>query len=612
MDQPPAILATDVGSTTTKAILIEHRDGRYRLTARGESPTTVEAPHEDVMVGVVNALHRLEEASERKLLDGDRLLMPSASGSGADVFLATSSAGGGLQMAVAGIIKNLTAESAQRAALGAGAIVMDVISIDDARLVIERIRRLKELRPDMILLSGGTDEGDISHVAAIAEYIAAANPRPRLGGHAKVPVIYAGNTKAREYVEDVLGELTDVRVVDNIRPRLERETLGPARAAIHDLFLEHVMARAPGYRRLLELTDSHIQPTPMAVGKILQRLAEAQGVNVLAVDIGGATTDVFSIMNGKFNRTVSANLGMSYSLANVMVEAGVDSILRWLPFSLGERELRNWTANKMIRPTTLPQDLDELIVEHALAREALRLSFQHHRSLAVTLRGVQQKRTFDDVFTQRQTGQELVDLARLDVVVGSGGVLANAPRPAQAMLMLIDSLQPQAVSRLFADSVFTMPHLGALSDINPEAALDVLVSDCLVPLGACVAPRAEARQGELLALVHLSLPDGRKERVELRGGQLIRLPLGPTERAGLVVEPRRNVDMGAGPGHRVSGEVAGGEVGLVLDGRGRPIAFPSRPEARVSAVREWLAAMGAYEESLLLHYERSYGGGGRP
>ncbi len=453
VEQFQAILAADVGSTTTKAILIERNGQGYHLRARGEAPTTVESPHEDVMIGMRNALHRLEEASGRKLLGESGLIVPAADSQGIDLFVATSSAGGGLQMTVAGLIKTLTAESAQRCALGAGAIVMDVVSIDDARLVIERIRRLKEMRPDMILLSGGTDEGDISHVAAIAEYIAAANPKPRLGGSVRVPVIYAGNVKAREYVEDVLGDLMDVRVVDNIRPRLDREVLEPARAAIHDLFLEHVMAQAPGYRNLLELTQSRIQPTPMAVGKILRRLSESQEVNIVAVDIGGATTDVFSIMDENFNRTVSANLGMSYSLANVMVETGVERILRWLPFELSERELRNWTANKMIRPTTLPQGLDELVFEHAMAREAIRLSFENHRKLAVTLRGVQQKRTFDDVFDQKLTGQPLVSLSQLDVIIGSGEHFLYAPRRAQA-LVLIDALQPEAVSRLFVDSVF--------------------------------------------------------------------------------------------------------------------------------------------------------------
>ena len=97
-------------------------------------------------------------------------------------------------------------------------------------------------------------------------------------------------------------------------------------------------------------------PTPGAVGNILTTIAERQGKNALAVDIGGATTDVFSVFDGVFNRTVSANLGMSYSISNVVAEAGLDNVLRWVHLEgMDERELRNRVKNKMIRPTTIPQ-----------------------------------------------------------------------------------------------------------------------------------------------------------------------------------------------------------------------------------------------------------------
>ena len=112
-------------------------------------------------------------------------------------------------------------------------------------------------------------------------------------------------------------------VTENIRPVLEEENLEPARHVIHDLFLEHVMAQAPGYRKLMDWTSAPIMPTPGAVGEIMQTIARQQGINVVGVDIGGATTDVFSVFDGVFNRTVSANLGMSYSVSNVLAEAGL-------------------------------------------------------------------------------------------------------------------------------------------------------------------------------------------------------------------------------------------------------------------------------------------------
>src|SRR5689334_24685297 len=197
-----SILATDCGSTTTKAILIERGAEGYRLVTRGEAPTTVEAPFEDVTRGVLNAVREVEELRGRKLLEGDTILSPQRGDDGVDLYLSTSSAGGGLQMMVSGLVLQMTGESAQRAALGAGAIVMDVMALNDGRRPYQKIKRLRQLRPDMILLSGGTDGGDVKRVAEMAERLAAANPKARLGAGYELPVIYAGNKDAASHVRE--------------------------------------------------------------------------------------------------------------------------------------------------------------------------------------------------------------------------------------------------------------------------------------------------------------------------------------------------------------------------------------------------------------------------
>ena len=488
-----SILATDCGSTTTKAILIEKRGDEYHLVVRGEAPTTVEAPVEDVTAGVINAITEVEELAGRKLLKDGQILKPQQGEAGTDLYISTSSAGGGLQMMVAGVVRNLTAESAERAALGAGAIVMDVIASNDKRLPHEKIERIRHLRPDMVLLSGGIDGGTTSHVAELAEIIEAANPKPRLGVTYELPVIYAGNKDASEVVGERLGDKMALEVVDNLRPVLERENLMPTRLKIQDQFLEHVMAHAPGYKKLISWTDAPIMPTPGAVGAIMQTIAAQQNIEVVGVDIGGATTDVFSVFKNQegeaiFNRTVSANLGMSYSISNVLAEAGMENVLRWVPFDIDVGDLGNRIKNKMIRPTTIPQALEELIIEGAIAREALRLAFDQHKQLAVELRGVQQQRTISEAFSQSETGATLVDMLSLDLIVGSGGVLSHAPRRNQAMLMMIDAFQPEGVTHLAVDSIFMMPQLGVLAQVNEAAATQVFERDCLIHLGTCIAP----------------------------------------------------------------------------------------------------------------------------
>ena len=228
------ILATDCGSTTTKAILIEKVDGIYRQTHRGEAPTTVEEPFADVTIGVINAVTEVAELAGRRLVGDDGLIIqPADRDTGCDLYISTSSAGGGLQMLVAGVVRQMTAESAKRAALGAGAIVMDVIASNDKRRPHEQIQRIRELRPDMILVSGGTDGGDTKKVVEISELIAPAKPQPRFGSGYTLPLIFAGNKDAAPLVEDVFDESIDLTIVDNLRPVLERENLGPTRNHSH-------------------------------------------------------------------------------------------------------------------------------------------------------------------------------------------------------------------------------------------------------------------------------------------------------------------------------------------------------------------------------------------
>ena len=204
-DSVNVILATDCGSTTTKAIMIERVDGVYRQTHRGEAPTTVEEPFANVTVGVINALTEIQEVSGRRLIDDDGVIIRPASGDeGCDIYISTSSAGGGLQMMVAGVVREMTAASAKRAALGAGAIVMDTIAANDRRRPHEQIQRIRELRPDMVLISGGTDGGDTKKVTEIAELIAPAKPRPRFGKSYELPIIFAGNTDARPEIDRVV------------------------------------------------------------------------------------------------------------------------------------------------------------------------------------------------------------------------------------------------------------------------------------------------------------------------------------------------------------------------------------------------------------------------
>jgi len=470
-----------------------------------------------------------------------------------------------------------------------------VIASNDRRKPHEQIQRIRELRPDMMLVSGGTDGGTTSHVVKIAELIAPAKPQPRFGAQYLLPIIYAGNRDAVPNIERLFKDGFELSIVENLRPVLEQENLGPARDAIHDLFLEHVMAHAPGYNTLMEWTDAPIMPTPGAVGDILQTIARTQNINVVGVDIGGATTDIFSVFNGTFNRTVSANLGMSYSISNVCAEASLPNVMRWVHIDMDEREVRNRVKNKMIRPTTIPQSIEALVFEQAVAREALRLAYDQHKDFATTLKGIQQQRSVGDTFSQKTGGQSIIDNMKLNLLVASGGVLSHAPRMNQTAMLLIDAFQPEGVTTLAKDSIFMMPHLGVLAQVHEKAAMEVFEKDCLIYLGTVVAPAGRGKTGKTCFGYSV-----KGKTIDKSGaidfGEMKLLALGLGETAEMSIEPAKNVDVGQGMGRKVTCEVRGGTVGLILDGRGRPLEIPDDHAAFKNTMRSWVKAMSLYSQ----------------
>ena len=196
-----------------------------------------------------------------------------------------------------------------------------------------------------------------------------------------------------------------------------------------------------------------------------------------------------------------------------------------------------------------------------------------------------------------QTGGDdsLVQMMDLDLVVGSGGVLSHAPRRVQSMRMMIDSFAPEGVTDIAVDSIFMMPHLGVLSTIDEAAATEVFEKDCIIYLGSCVAPIGEFSPNKPLLLVEATLPDGEIWSRELGVEDLKLLPCGHDQTIQAALTPlQRTLDVGAGPGKPLTTTLRGGEVGVVIDTRGRPIQVPQDSKTRVRLLKNWVEDLGEY------------------
>lgn len=515
------VLVTDIGSTTTKALLIARAGDKYRFAGELEVPTTVEKPAEDVKIGLIEAVKGLEQKTGIRLLKAGKIAVP---------YVTTSSAGGGLQILVFGLSAVETGRAAEMTAYGAGGVILRTFTIDDQIPAVDKMRLIRELHPDLILMAGGVDGGAIAGVVRLAELLSLADPEPKFRLSERIPLVFCGNVDARGFVRNVLEQNFELYITPNIRPSMTELATEPAKRKVHELFMENVMERAPGYAGLKNWVATDIMPTPAGVENILRLYGEKLKQNALMVDMGGATTDIFSNIGGAYHRTVAANIGMSYSVSNILAEAGVKRIMRHLPDGYSEEEVRDYISGKMLNPTYVPKFDCERAVEQSAAIEGINWAWEQHRQMNFKMSRIgrldarrlrKDVNKFEELFYL--TEDRYFQLSDIDLIIGAGGVLSHAERAEEVLWMLAEGFRPSGVTKLAVDRGFKSPHLGVLAKLDSKVALDLFESQCLEEIGYVVAPVGKLSPKRLA----LTIKDARgRKAYALQGGEFLYLPQG--------------------------------------------------------------------------------------
>ncbi len=572
-----SILAVDCGSTTTKAILLEVVEGQYRFVARGQVPSTRGAPWHDVTAGIYHAVRQITVNTGRPMLDEDgQLIMPErGGGQGVDIVAATVSASSPLRVVIAGLSSDVSLASARRASRTTYSHLVGQIAVDELEHSSDeqRLQLVQNAQPDVILLVGGVDDGttkpviDMARLMALAVQLEAERP----------PMIFAGNTALRSQIADIVGEQVELRAVDNVRPTLDTETLGPAQAELERIFREAVLSRLPGLDLLQRWSPGKVLPTAQGFGHViryLDRLNDHPRYGVLGIDVGGMTTTVAAARDGRFSLVVLTELGVGASIGGLLRQVPLEQVIRWLPEDVDPDRVRHLVMNKELRPWTVPQTEEDLLIEQAVAREVISLALAEARG--------------GWPFRQRR-GSPVVN-----EIIGSGSVLCHAPSPGHAALMLLDTVQPAFwTSRLVLDKTGALPALGALATVQPMAATQVLEHDGLLELGSVISPVGVARYGSKVLSFKVKSALGAYEG-DVRFGFLERIIVPAGVKATLELRPTRRFDLGVGPGKGIRMEAWGGAVGVIIDARGRPLVWPGKEEERQAAVRQWLRELGAW------------------
>ena len=458
------ILMIDFGSTNTKVTAVDLEEGKLLGTAA--SYTTIQT---DINDGLENALKKLHEKLGGELDYAAKY--------------ACSSAAGGLRMIASGLVPELTAEAARQAALGAGAKVMKTYSYE---LTDDDAEEIAAIKPDIFLLTGGTDGGNKDNIIQNAQVVA--------GIEADFPVLIAGNRAAVRTCQKILEESgKQVMITENVMPRFNELNIEPAQSKIRELFLDRII-KAKGLSQASQLISGIMMPTPAAVLAAMELLSkgteEQKGLGELvAVDVGGATTDLYSMTDGApdragtvlkglpepfAKRTVEGDIGMRYSAAGIVEAAGMKRI----SLLSGLDEDRCWELLDLItEDTSTMPDTDELkAFDKALASMAVKTGLTRHAG------------TVEKVYTPMgeawvQSGK---DLSRVDKIIITGGSLIHGEPEdvkdiaSHALYNLAEaaSLKPRNADVL-VDKEYILSAMGLLSQYEPDIALKIMKKELI-------------------------------------------------------------------------------------------------------------------------------------
>ncbi|CAK7072667.1 DNA mismatch repair protein MutL [Tissierella sp. P1] len=443
------LLVAEIGSTTTVVNAFNDLDTCPKFIGQGQSATSV--LEGDVNIGLKGAIDDLAKNLGEESIDYDELI-------------ATSSAAGGLRMTVHGLVYDMTVKAAKEAALGAGA---NIKFITAGRLRKSDLRKIEEIKPNIILIAGGVDYGERDTALYNSELIAELN--------LNIPVIYAGNIENHEDVKDAFeGKQTELYIVDNVYPKIDELNVEPTRKVIQEVFEKHII-HAPGMERVREMVTGPIMPTPGAVMAASQLLYDDIG-DLVTIDVGGATTDVHSVTEDsdeisrilinpepKAKRTVEGDLGVYVSMKNVVEMVGKEELVKELQITM--EELEDLIAHHKPIPET---DLEKQFVEK-LTLHATITAVRRHAGGLKHLYGPSGKKTI----------AEGKDLTQVKYIIGTGGALTRLPNRKMILGEIAlsnkgNDLLPNAEAEILIDNHYIMASLGVMAKKYPEEALRLL------------------------------------------------------------------------------------------------------------------------------------------
>lgn len=441
------------------------------------------------------------------------------------------------------------------------------------------IDSLLQIRPEILVLTGGTDSGveePLTRWVEVVKLVCRVLPE-----NLRPAVFFAGNPNLDPLVRRRLEPNCRVFTMPNLQPDIGERDDVPSQRAISQQIISKSMEALPGLLGLNQLAGDLVGTRGFMLDRMvrfisrskIQRFKSDMHEEVLAIDVGAGST---MISAGNDGQSIACRMNAWEDDSDAWIGTASRSVYQWTAAPVSQADVEAYLANQRLFPAVIPQTLTELAITQSLARYRIR------SGLAALVNQA-------DGFPY-DAGEGLK--GPYDPVIVSGSVLTQAPTAGQAMLMLLDGLQPWRQTAMILDRYHILPVMGLLGEVEPLLPVQVLKSNAFENLGTVIPVVSQAAQGVIILSVTVTMASGKSYVVDIPQGALRRVIVPPGESVSLSLEPISDADVGLGPGVKHQVKVMAGTLGVVIDARGRPLTLPEGDEERIEQLRHWLWSLG--------------------
>lgn len=570
------MITADIGNLRTQVSLFDNVNGGYRYLATGKAFTTAFAPINNFQDGLLEAFFRLESISGQSFLNQEgQLLMPSSDDMGVDNFGASFSAGEPLKVVLVGLLDNVSLQSARKVIRKVPAHLVETIDLASLNRVEKLVDNITSERPDIIFITGGTDQGAVKsllrlvNIVRMAVYLLPETQRPL--------ILFAGNSQVAPIVNKMLAPFTKVYIADNLRPSLKEENIESATNIFYQMFKDIQMQKINGLGTLNHLTAGELIPASLGYRNMFQYLSKTSKKNILGVNISSRGTLIGYARENAYDMTVFSDFGTGSGLESALEQLSIAKIIQWLPKEISSNWILDYIHNRILYPQSVPCTPESMMIENAITQALVHNSLQRsHMKL-------------DENFANERNAN---GASLFNKIYLTGHALVRSLERQENWIMMLNAIQPCGISELMIDKNNLLTSLGVAAPINPMLTVQVF-ENSPISFAYVIAPVGKVNQKLPVLQMKLTNEEGNSKVYEFNSDMIYRVPVRFGRKVKLELQPLQKTDIGWGPGRGgVYPEIINGNMlGILVDTRGRPFTPHTDKKVYQQQHQNWLSSL---------------------